>query len=328
MADRAVNWGDSVSAVCTVVNGDTPLEITWALNGMPIEEIHRISVSTTKRNSLLSIDSASPSHAGTYTCVASNAAGATTYSAELTVNGTCDGRYEGMPILPKSFPLLASCLSLSRLIEIANAKRHFASDHFHSPSRRVESFSDLDAIRARSKKEREREELKHAVIVAVAPQIAPFAIAEEPANWGDSISVVCAILKGDLPIEITWALNGEPIRPDRSDINILATTRKNSILSIESVAARHAGEYTCSASNKAGATSHSAILAVNGTSRPRASLNIDPTNLAYPLATSVTCSLILPFPIRRRWSIAVFEVLFGSESLARRASLARLVISR
>lgn len=102
-------------------------------------------------------------------------------------------------------------------------------------------------------------------MVAVAPQIAPFVITEEPANWGDSISVVCAILKGDLPIEITWALNGEPISRDRSDINILATTRKNSILSIESVAARHAGEYACSASNKAGATSHSATLAVNGT---------------------------------------------------------------
>lgn len=99
---------------------------------------------------------------------------------------------------------------------------------------------------------------------AVAPQIAPFAITEEPANWGDSISVVCAILKGDLPIEITWALNGEPIGRDRSDINIVATTRKNSILSIESVAARHAGEYTCSASNKAGATSHSSVLTVNG----------------------------------------------------------------
>ncbi|EFN60720.1 Down syndrome cell adhesion molecule-like protein 1 [Camponotus floridanus] len=202
MADKAVNWGDSVSVVCTVVNGDSPLEITWALNGMPIEENHRISVTTTKRNSLLSIDSASPSHAGTYTCVASNAAGATTYSAELTVN--------------------------------------------------------------------------------VAPQIAPFEIAEEPANWGDSISVVCAILKGDLPIEITWALNGEPIRPDRSDINILATTRKNSILSIESVAARHAGEYTCSASNKAGATSHSTILAVNGTSRPRYFLFCWLLNLCIP----------------------------------------------
>lgn len=138
------------------------------------------------------------------------------------------------------------------------------------------------------KRERERGK-KHVESVAVAPQIAPFAIAEEPANWGDSISVVCAILKGDLPIEITWALNGEPIRPDRSDINILATTRKNSILSIESVAARHAGEYTCSASNKAGATSYSATLAVNGTSCLRDSLRIYPPYpiiVYYPLLSS------------------------------------------
>ncbi len=104
MADKAVNWGDSVSAVCTVVNGDTPLEITWALNGMLIEENHRISVTTTKRNSLLSIDSASPSHAGTYTCVASNAAGAITYSAELTVNGTYDNRSKRMLISGFVFP--------------------------------------------------------------------------------------------------------------------------------------------------------------------------------------------------------------------------------
>lgn len=105
--------------------------------------------------------------------------------------------------------------------------------------------------------------------------------------------MVCAILKGDLPIEITWALNGEPIRPDRSDINILATTRKNSILSIESVAARHAGEYTCSASNKAGATSYSAILAVNGTSRPRDFLCICPPHpiiVYYPLLIVLSSS--------------------------------------
>ncbi|XP_076173919.1 cell adhesion molecule Dscam1-like [Ptiloglossa arizonensis] len=88
MAEKAVNRGDSVSAVCTVVNGDSPLEIGWALNDTPIDQTHRISVTTTKRNSLLSIESASPSNAGTYTCVASNAAGATSYSTELTVNGT------------------------------------------------------------------------------------------------------------------------------------------------------------------------------------------------------------------------------------------------
>lgn len=99
---------------------------------------------------------------------------------------------------------------------------------------------------------------------SVAPQIAPFIIADGPVSSSESLTVSCSILKGDLPIEITWAHNGIPIRRSRSDINIVATSRKNSILTIESVAASHAGEYTCSASNLAGATSQSATLAVNG----------------------------------------------------------------
>jgi hypothetical protein len=100
--------------------------------------------------------------------------------------------------------------------------------------------------------------------ITVAPQIAPFEITEKPANSGDSISVVCAILKGDLPMEIAWSVDGMPIQEKHTDVDVLATTKKNSILSIESVAARHAGIYTCSASNKAGASSHSSVLKVNG----------------------------------------------------------------
>lgn len=89
MAEKSVNWGESVSAVCTLVSGDAPLDITWALNGIAIDgNDPPISITTTKRNSLISIESASPRHAGEYTCVASNAAGSTSYSAELTVNGT------------------------------------------------------------------------------------------------------------------------------------------------------------------------------------------------------------------------------------------------
>lgn len=101
--------------------------------------------------------------------------------------------------------------------------------------------------------------------ITVAPEIAPFEIADKPANSGDSISVVCAILKGDLPMEILWVVDGTPIHEKHTDIDVLATTKKNSILSIESVAARHAGTYTCSASNKAGVASYSSVLKVNGT---------------------------------------------------------------
>lgn len=95
VADKAVNWGESISAVCTVVSGDSPVEISWALKDEIIPKNHpSITITSTKRNSLLSVDSVTSNHAGSYTCVVSNQAGSTSYSAELTVNGTFLTRVE------------------------------------------------------------------------------------------------------------------------------------------------------------------------------------------------------------------------------------------
>lgn len=102
----------------------------------------------------------------------------------------------------------------------------------------------------------------------VSPQIAPFSISEEPANWGEQVSAICSILKGDLPIEIRWNLNGEPITHlNHPDVTISNSGKKTSLLIIESVTARHAGEYSCVASNLVGSVSRSAILSVNGSKR-------------------------------------------------------------
>jgi len=98
----------------------------------------------------------------------------------------------------------------------------------------------------------------------VAPEIAPFVLSEKPANWGETVTATCTILKGDQPIQIEWALNGQPISHDVSDITIV-TSKRVSLLTIDAVTASHAGEYTCVATNAAGGTSYSASLAVNGT---------------------------------------------------------------
>lgn len=68
-------------------------------------------------------------------------------------------------------------------------------------------------------------------------------------------------------MDIAWAFNDEPLTQHRPDITI-TVGKRHSMLAIDSVAARHVGEYTCTASNKAGATSHTAMLAVNGTTCP------------------------------------------------------------
>lgn len=87
---------------------------------------------------------------------------------------------------------------------------------------------------------------------------------DEPANWGDAVTATCTVFKGDFPISIEWSLNGQPIAKNYPDITISGTSKRVSVLTIDTVSASHAGEYSCSASNAAGGTSYTASLAVNG----------------------------------------------------------------
>ena len=84
-------------------------------------------------------------------------------------------------------------------------------------------------------------------------------------NAGDVILMQCAVMKGDIPLQIEWMFEGRPIDSSQTDVIVSDYGKRAKQLSIEAVAARHAGEYTCVASNNAGSTSRSAILAVNGT---------------------------------------------------------------
>lgn len=84
-------------------------------------------------------------------------------------------------------------------------------------------------------------------------------------NADELVTISCAVSKGDFPLELTWNFKGAPILPGRSDVVVIDTSKRVKQITIEAVTARHAGEYTCVASNVAGSTSHSAVLQVNGT---------------------------------------------------------------
>ncbi|XP_032672567.1 Down syndrome cell adhesion molecule-like protein Dscam2 isoform X19 [Odontomachus brunneus] len=276
--EETLQPGPSMFLKCVASGNPTP-EITWELDGKRLSNTDRLQVGqyvTVNGDvvSHLNISSIHNNDGGLYKCIAASKVGSAEHSARLNVYGLPFIRHMDKKAIVAGETLRVTCPvggypieSIvwerdTRVLPINRKQKVFPNGTLIIEN--VERMSDqatYTCVARNAQGYSARGTLE--VQVMVAPQIAPFTIAEEPANWGDSISVVCAILKGDLPIEITWALNGEPIRPDRSDINILATTRKNSILSIESVAARHAGEYTCSASNRAGATSHSATLAVN-----------------------------------------------------------------
>ena len=100
------------------------------------------------------------------------------------------------------------------------------------------------------------------------PQILPFNFGDDEFNLNDAVSATCTATKGDLPLEIWWSLtetgNINEHKLDANEEIDIRVGKKNSMLSIDSVKARHRGNYTCYAKNKAGIAQFSALLAING----------------------------------------------------------------
>ena len=102
------------------------------------------------------------------------------------------------------------------------------------------------------------------------PIIAPFSFGEEEFNLDDSVTATCSITKGDLPLKIWWTLSDSFESMEEYNIStndgvfISKTGNKISMLNIEAVKARHRGNYTCYAKNKAGISKQNSYLAING----------------------------------------------------------------
>lgn len=109
--------------------------------------------------------------------------------------------------------------------------------------------------------------LKHPPLVL--PQILPFTFGEEDINLDEAVSATCTITKGDLPMHIWWSLYDAELGYERNlttndGVMILRNSQKISSLNIDAVQARHRGNYTCFAKNKAGLAQFNAFLSVNG----------------------------------------------------------------
>ena len=99
--------------------------------------------------------------------------------------------------------------------------------------------------------------------VAEPPILTPMSFGQEIVNEGDYGQLLCSVIRGDPPFSFTWSLHGDIIHTEPS----LTTNQiggRTSILTINSIGHRHSGQYMCTVSNKAGQTSASTQLKVNG----------------------------------------------------------------
>jgi hypothetical protein len=94
------------------------------------------------------------------------------------------------------------------------------------------------------------------------PKLKQFSTDEEPLFYEESFQLTCSVIHGDSPFAFQWLFQNSTIE-NTFDIKV-ENSKKRSILTIDSVSAKHAGEYTCKVLNKAGFSTITTMLVVKG----------------------------------------------------------------
>ncbi|XP_019889918.1 Down syndrome cell adhesion molecule-like protein Dscam2 isoform X32 [Ooceraea biroi] len=276
-AEETLQPGPSMFLNCVASGNPTP-EITWELDGKRLSNTERLQVGqyvTVNGDvvSHLNISSIHTNDGGLYKCIAASKVGSAEHSARLNVYGLPFIRHMDKKAIVAGETLRVTCPVAgypiesivwerdTRVLPINRKQKVFPNGTLIIEN--VERMSDqatYTCVARNAQGYSARGTLE--VQVMVAPQLAPFSFGDEAANAGEMATVQCAVIKGDLPIDVVWSFNGREIEA-ANGVSIVSTSKRVSLLTIDAVTARHAGEYTCTASNVAGGTSYSASLAVN-----------------------------------------------------------------
>nr|XP_029721390.1 LOW QUALITY PROTEIN: Down syndrome cell adhesion molecule-like protein Dscam2 [Aedes albopictus] len=270
--------GPSVFLKCIAGGNPTP-EISWELDGKKITNSDRYQVGqyvTVNGDvvSHLNITSLHSNDGGLYKCIASSKVGVAEHSAKLNVYGLPYVRTMEKKSIVAGETLIVTCPVAgypidsivwerdNRQLPINRKQKVFPNGTLIIEN--VERNSDqatYTCVAKNSEGYTARGTLE--VVVMVLPQIVPFDFGEESINAMDMVSAYCSVNKGDLPMQIRWSRDNQPIDGSSEGISVSRTNQRISVLSIESVRDIHSGNYTCTAENKAGRAQHTATLFVN-----------------------------------------------------------------
>ncbi|XP_076265884.1 Down syndrome cell adhesion molecule 1 isoform X17 [Rhynchophorus ferrugineus] len=275
--EETVQPGNSVFLKCIASGNPTP-EITWELYGRRLSNSDRYQIGqyvTVNGDvvSHLNVTGIHTNDGGLYRCVASSKVGSADHSARINVYGLPFVRSMEKQSIVAGGTLIVHCPFAGhpvdtvvwerdgRLLPINRKQKVFPNGTLIIEN--VERISDQATyvcVAKNSQGYNARGSLE--VQVMVSPRITPFYFEDNPLYEGQYAQVTCLVSEGDLPIDISWKLNGQ--YTDGFDIiTITAMGKRSSILAIESVSYAIAGNYSCEASNVAGQSTYTTELQVN-----------------------------------------------------------------
>ncbi|XP_031640132.1 Down syndrome cell adhesion molecule-like protein Dscam2 isoform X21 [Contarinia nasturtii] len=275
-AEETLRPGPAVFLKCVAGGNPTP-EISWELDGKKITNNERYQVGqyvTVNGDvvSYLNITSIHANDGGLYKCFASSKVGTAEHSAKINVYGLPYIRPMEKKAIVAGETLIVTCpvagypiksivwerdnraLPINRkqkvfpngTLIIENVERNSDQATYTCVAKNAEGYSARGALE---------------VQVMVMPVIVPFSLGDKPAHMDQFLSLSCAISDGDLPLNIFWTFNNQPITPDM-DVNVSKLGKRSSVLTIDSVSGHHIGNYTCFCSNNAGSANYTTELKV------------------------------------------------------------------
>nr|XP_053631882.1 cell adhesion molecule Dscam2-like [Cherax quadricarinatus] len=278
--EQTLQPGPPVSLKCTALGHPTPV-ITWTLDARPLEPSsghyggHRVGVGSWvdvegQVVSQVNISSVDHLDGGTYTCTAMNTAGKVHHSARLNIYGQPTTRApvnvsvvessEATLVCPVAgYPIATVSWTLHGR-PITSTSRRMPRGDRTLVIQRVEAQHDVGHYTCTASDAQGRSATATFFLSVVKPPVLAEFKFPPGLVEGMRLSMACSLLSGDLPISLRWSHNGRPLPRDP----VLTVTHSQffSNLVFADIRGRHAGKYTCTASNSAVASTVSATMHV------------------------------------------------------------------
>ncbi|CAL1281289.1 unnamed protein product [Larinioides sclopetarius] len=272
-----IKEGDFVSVLCIVKTGTQPISFLWYKNGEEFKATDKdVSIENSPISSILVMNAVASKSNGNYTCTAKNSFGSDRHSTTLKVKAP--------PVwleLPKNVTtVIGDAISIYCKASGSPDPRIFWKKY---------SGSDvLMEINTNSSYSRQNSTVLHiskvssddaglyeciadngippkvtsnfSITIHDVPKIKKFAF-EDNVQEGDLASVICLAVSVSKPLSFSWSKNGAQIEEGRDDVRI-DNSGEYSVLILDHVTLKSAGNYTCTVTNPFGTVSYTSQLDV------------------------------------------------------------------